>query len=142
MEEIGGIQVIGYVENNVDEPVDTERFSGVTSVVHVNKKFADGLYRIENSVFLDIIFYFHRSEGYKLRTRVYTGEEKGVFAFRSPHRPGKIEVCTVQLLKREGSDLYVDGLDAINRTPVLDIKPSNRYFTEEERKIIEKKERE
>ena len=33
MEEIGGIQVIGYVENNVDEPVDTERFSGVTSVV-------------------------------------------------------------------------------------------------------------
>ena len=135
-EEIS-VRVIGRVENRVKEPEGPEVFSGIISVITVFPEYVEGLYRIEEEEFLDILFYFHRAEGYELRTQVYSGETKGVFASRSPHRPSAIGVATVRLEKRMGNRLLVRGLDAIDGTPVLDIKPSVNYFTEEEREVIE-----
>ncbi len=133
--------VIGRVENGIREPGPLEEFSGVTSVIEVFAEYAEGLYRIEEHEYVDILFHFHSARGYDLVTKTYNGEIKGVFASRSPRRPAGIGVTTVRLEKREGNRLWVKGLDAIDGTPVLDIKPAVNYFTEEEKRIIQPKRR-
>jgi len=115
---------IGYVENDYLEPVYDEKTYQKISKIVVKKELADGLYRIEDFEKLYIFFYFSKSKGYELiHRRRYDGEISGVFASRSPRRPNGIGLTIVKLLRVEGNVLYVKGLDAINRTPVLDIKP-------------------
>lgn len=123
---------VGYVENDYLEPVyDEEVYSKVSKIV-LKKELTDGLYRIEDFGKLYILFYFSKSKGYKLiHRRRYDGEISGVFASRSPYRPNGIGLTIVELLKVEGNVLHVKGLDAINGTPVLDIKP---YIEETEEK--------
>ncbi len=115
---------IGYVENDYFEPGYNEEIYQKVSKIVLNKELTDGFYRIGELGKLYILFYFSRSEGYKLiHRRRYDGELAGVFASRSPFRPNGIGLTLVELLKVEGNILHVKGLDAINGTPVLDIKP-------------------
>ncbi|MDY0129092.1 MAG: tRNA (N6-threonylcarbamoyladenosine(37)-N6)-methyltransferase TrmO [Methanosarcina vacuolata] len=123
---------VGYVENDYLEPVYNEEVYGKVSKIALKKEFTEGLYRIEDFEKLYILFYFSKSKGYKLiHRRHYDGEISGVFASRSPYRPNGIGLTIVELLKVEGNVLHVKGLDAINGTPVLDIKP---YIKETEEK--------
>ncbi len=123
---------VGYVENDYLEPVYNEEVYSKVSKIVLKNEFTDGLYRIENFEKLYILFYFSKSKGYKLiHRRRYDGEISGVFASRSPYRPNGIGLTIVELLKVEGNVLHVKGLDAINGTPVLDIKP---YIKETEEK--------
>lgn len=127
---------IGYVENDYLEPEYKEEVYQKVSKIILRKDLADGLYRVEELEKLYILFYFSKSEGYKLiHRRRYDGEMSGVFASRSPFRPNGIGLTIVELLKVEGNVLHVKGLDAINGTPVLDIKP---YIKELEEKIEER----
>ena len=115
---------IGYVENDYLEPEYKEEVYQKVSKIVQREDLVDGLYRIEELEKLYILFYFSKSEGYKLiHHRRYDGEMSGVFASRSPFRPNGIGLTIVELLKVEGNVLHVKGLDAINGTPVLDIKP-------------------
>ncbi|MGB9927311.1 MAG: tRNA (N6-threonylcarbamoyladenosine(37)-N6)-methyltransferase TrmO [Methanosarcina sp.] len=123
---------IGHVENDYIEPVYNEEIYQKVSKIVLKKELAKGLFRIEDFEKLYILFYFSRSEGYELiQHRRYDGEMAGVFASRSPYRPNKIGLTIVELLKVEENILYVKGLDAIDGTPVLDIKP---YVKEVEEK--------
>ena len=123
---------IGYVENDYLEPVYNEEIYQKVSKIVLKKELADGLYRIEDFEKLYILFYFSKSKGYELiHRRRYDGEMSGVFASRSPYRPNKIGLTVVELLKVEGNVLHVKGLDAINGTPVLDIKPYIKEIEEE-----------
>ena len=123
---------VGYVENDYLEPVYNEEVYNKVSKIALKKEFTEGLYRIEDFEKLYILFYFSKSKGYKLiHRRHYDGEISGVFASRSPYRPNGIGLTIVELLKVEGNVLHVKGLDAINGTPVLDIKP---YIKETEEK--------
>lgn len=119
------ITVIGRVHNEWNEakPFEAEAIRNSTSTIVVDEEYADGLYKIENFSELNVLFYFDRSLGYELRTTTRSGDYRGVFACCSPRRPSLIGLTTVQLLKVEGNVLTVNGLDAINNTPVLDIKP-------------------
>jgi tRNA-Thr(GGU) m(6)t(6)A37 methyltransferase TsaA len=115
---------IGYVENDYLEPGHNDKICEMTSKIILNKELVDGLYRVNELEKLYILFYFSKSKGYKLiHRRHYDGEISGVFASRSPYRPNGIGLTIVDLLKVEGNVLHVKGLDAINGTPVLDIKP-------------------
>ncbi|AKB45358.1 tRNA (N6-threonylcarbamoyladenosine(37)-N6)-methyltransferase TrmO [Methanosarcina vacuolata] len=115
---------VGYVENDYLEPVYNEEVYNKVSKIALKKEFTEGLYRIEDFEKLYILFYFSKSKGYKLiHRRHYDGEISGVFASRSPYRPNGIGLTIVELLKVEGNVLHVKGLDAINGTHVLDIKP-------------------
>ncbi|MFP4365616.1 MAG: TrmO family methyltransferase [Bacteroidales bacterium] len=113
---------VGFVVNGFNDPVSHHEIKKSESVIIVDKKYAEGLLNIENCEYLDIIFHFHRSEGYDLVTKTHSGNVCGVFASRSPHRPNFTGTTTVRLLKRENNKLIVQGLDAINKTPVIDIK--------------------
>lgn len=115
---------IGYVENDYLEPVYNEEVYRKVSKIVLKKELAEGLYRIEDFEKVYILFYFSKAERYELiQHRRYDGKLSGVFASRSPRRPNGIGLTIVELLRVEGNVLYVKGLDAINGTPVLDIKP-------------------
>ncbi len=132
---------VGYVENDYLEPVYNEEVYSKVSKIVLMKEFTDGLYRIEDFEKLYILFYFSKSKGYKLiHRRRYDGEISGVFASRSPYRPNGIGLTIVELLNVEGNVLHVRGLDAINGTPVLDIKPYIKETEEEDEKQRTEKE--
>jgi tRNA-Thr(GGU) m(6)t(6)A37 methyltransferase TsaA len=84
-----------------------------------------GLQDIEGFSHLFVLWVFDRSEGYELVSAVPLDEETphGVFASRSPRRPNPIGLSVVELLGREGPRLRVRGVDMLDGTPILDIKP-------------------
>jgi formylmethanofuran dehydrogenase subunit E len=122
------INFIGVIKNefNYAEPHQADSIMRSISTIEIKEEYADGLYKIENYKELDILWYFDRSEGYELRTTTRSGDYRGVFACCSPRRPSAIGLTRVTLIERRDNILKVTGLDALNGTPVLDIKPSLR----------------
>ena len=81
------------------------------------------MYKLEEEKFLTIVYFLHEIKSVKsIFNRRFDGKEVGVFASRTPYRLSKIGIQDVTLLKIEGTTLFVEGLDAINGSPVLDIK--------------------
>jgi tRNA-Thr(GGU) m(6)t(6)A37 methyltransferase TsaA len=119
---------IGVVKNSITSLNKTD-ITTVTSEVRVYKKYKQALDRIEDFsdiiivYWMDQLFHYERSvlqvhpQGRKDMPMV------GVFACRSPARPNPLGVTRVKLLERSDTVLKVYGLDAINGTPVIDIKP-------------------
>lgn len=87
-------------------------------------EFEAGLTDIEGFSHLFVLWVFDRSEGFDLFGTVpIDGQPHGVFATRSPRRPNPIGLTVVELLRREGRKLYVRGVDMLDETPILDLKP-------------------
>jgi tRNA-Thr(GGU) m(6)t(6)A37 methyltransferase TsaA len=83
-----------------------------------------GLTDIEGFSHLYVIWVFHKAEGFELLGTPPTDDRPhGVFATRGPYRPNPLGLTVVRLLKREGPRLFVRGLDMLDGTPILDIKP-------------------
>lgn len=119
-------QAIGYVENKYKEPVNPDILRSVTSRIVLNPDLTVGLRGLESGMNVMVIYNFHRSEGYELLQHPRGDQNRpmrGVFALRSPNRPNPIGVTEVKLLSIEGNILTVQGLDALNGTPILDLKP-------------------
>jgi tRNA-Thr(GGU) m(6)t(6)A37 methyltransferase TsaA len=116
---------IGHVENAFDEPTAQDQIKAAESRIVLDPTLVEGLQGLEAGQRLMVVFYFHRSQGYELRQHPRgdrTREPRGVFALHSPHRPNPIGVTTVELVEVAENVLTVQGLDAINGTPVLDLK--------------------
>jgi len=94
-------------------------------VLKILPEFEPGLFDIEGFSHLFVLWEFDRSKDYDLIAHppVDDGRPHGVFATRSPRRPNPIALTTVELLRREGADLHVRGVDMLEGTPILDIKP-------------------
>jgi tRNA (adenine37-N6)-methyltransferase len=87
-------------------------------------EFEAGLTDIEGFSHLIVIWEFDRSQGVELLgSPPSDNRQHGVFATRSPRRPNPIGLTTVELLHREGRELHVRGVDMLDGTPILDIKP-------------------
>jgi tRNA-Thr(GGU) m(6)t(6)A37 methyltransferase TsaA len=117
---------IGHVENSIDEPRAPDDIRAVESRIIIDPALIDGLTGLQAGRQLVVVFHFHRSTGYDLCQHPQGDAERskrGVFALRSPHRPNPIGITVVTLLALEQNVLHVRGLDAINGTPVLDLKP-------------------
>jgi tRNA-Thr(GGU) m(6)t(6)A37 methyltransferase TsaA len=83
-----------------------------------------GLTDIDGFSHLYVIWVFDRSSGYELMASPPSDTRPhGVFATRSPYRPNPIGLSVVSLLRREGARLHVRGVDMLDGTPILDIKP-------------------
>jgi tRNA-Thr(GGU) m(6)t(6)A37 methyltransferase TsaA len=100
------------------------RLADTVAEIHVLETYAAGLEGIERSSHLIVLYWLDRAERGLLFAKP-PGEtrERGVFSTRSPARPNPIGLGTVDLVRREGDILVVRGLDALDGTPVLDIKP-------------------
>ncbi len=87
-------------------------------------EFEAGLADIEGFSHLFVLWVFDRSEGFELFGTVpIDGQPHGVFSTRSPRRPNPIGLTVVELLHREGSRLHVRGVDMLDGTPIVDLKP-------------------
>ena len=92
----------------------------------------DGLTDIEGFSHLYVLWVFDRSKGFELMgTPPSDTVPHGVFATRSPYRPNPIALTVVELLRREGTSLHVRGVDMLDGTPILDIKPYLSNIPEE-----------
>ncbi|MBU1671194.1 MAG: tRNA (N6-threonylcarbamoyladenosine(37)-N6)-methyltransferase TrmO [Actinobacteria bacterium] len=118
---------IGYVESPFKEiQHDPDVFKGKVSAVRVLEPFQQGLFRLEQYDRLYVIYVFDRAEGYRLVIHPrgdVTRPERGVFATHSPYRPNPVGLAVVELVSVKGGLVEVRDLDAIDGTPVLDIKP-------------------
>lgn len=93
-------------------------------VIEVRPDLEAGLQDIEGFSHLFVLWVFHRVDGYDLVAHPPSDDRPhGVFATRSPRRPNPIGLTVVELLRREGTRLFVRGVDMLDGTPVLDIKP-------------------
>jgi tRNA-Thr(GGU) m(6)t(6)A37 methyltransferase TsaA len=93
-------------------------------VLEVLPDFEAGLQDIEGFSHLLIVWIFDRAQGCELAGVIPTDNQvHGVFASRSPRRPNPIGLTVVELVKREGRNLLLRGVDMLDGTPVLDIKP-------------------
>ena len=122
-----GFTAIGHVENGFPERATPEKIRAAESRMVLDPALVEGLEGLEPGQRIMVVFFFHRSEGYELRQHPRGDRAqplRGVFALRSPRRPNPIGVTVVDLVAIEGNVLRVRGLDALDGTPVLDLKPA------------------
>jgi tRNA-Thr(GGU) m(6)t(6)A37 methyltransferase TsaA len=133
------VKTIGFVRNELTE--DEVRDRNCDSDVVIYKEYEAGLEGIEDFSHLNIIFWMdriRRSERQLLKARPRGHQDMpmlGIFATRSPHRPNPIGLTLVKLVERKGNILRVNGLDALNDTPILDLKPYDKWDSAEHMKV-------
>ncbi|NOT03961.1 MAG: SAM-dependent methyltransferase [Anaerolineales bacterium] len=125
---------IAFVKN-IRAEIEDDNWGDVISVIELDSAFSEeALFQIETFSHAEIIFYFHLVHDNKIETGARHPRNNkdwpsvGIFAQRGKNRPNQLGVTTVKILKREGRQLFVQGLDAIDGTPVLDIKPVMKEF--------------
>lgn len=117
---------IGHVENAFAQPTPAEQIRVAESRIVLDPALVEGLQGLNIGQQIIVVFHCHLSEGYELTQHPQGDRSRprcGVFALRSPRRPNPIGITVVELMAVEENVLQVRGLDAINGTPVLDIKP-------------------
>ena len=121
-------QPIGFVRSPYERTAQIPKGLGAKhdaeGVLEILPQFEAGLTDIEGFSHLIVLWVFDRSAGFELvGTPPSDNRPHGVFATRSPRRPNPIGFTVVELLHREGRSLHVRGIDMLEGTPILDIKP-------------------
>jgi tRNA-Thr(GGU) m(6)t(6)A37 methyltransferase TsaA len=122
------LKAIGIVSNDIKQPI-RHGWKDVVSEIVINPELSEALDGLEDFSHVIVLYWMHQlPEGRKLPLKVHPmGNQAlpltGRFATRSPSRPNPVGQATVELLERRGNVLKVKGLDAIDGTPVIDIKP-------------------
>jgi len=119
---------IGYVRTDADEDQIRKDRKNVLSEIIISEELTEALDGIEDFSHLFIIFHMHKAFTERIDLKVHPRGRLdlplvGVFATRSPYRPNPIGLTLVELIERKGNKIKVRGLDAINGTPIIDIKP-------------------
>jgi tRNA-Thr(GGU) m(6)t(6)A37 methyltransferase TsaA len=104
-------------------PIQASRSQAVGRV-EVYPEFADGLKDIEALSHIYLLYAFHKSDGYALQVKPFLDDrEHGIFSTRHPCRPNPLGISIVKVLSRKENSLTVEGMDTLDGTPLLDIKP-------------------
>jgi tRNA-Thr(GGU) m(6)t(6)A37 methyltransferase TsaA len=128
------IKPIAYVRNSRQE-IEDDNWGSVVSVIElIDELNESSLQGIEDFSHLEIIFYFDKVPDDKIQYEARHPRNNnefpkvGIFAQRGKNRPNKLGLTTVQLIAHNGNKLTVKGLDAIDGTPIIDIKPVMKEF--------------
>ena len=124
-------QPIGYLKTPFvtvsDMPIQPAGANCAEGVIELNPELVPGLFDLEGFSHLILIYHFHLIKGYKLYVVPFMDNKPhGIFATRAPTRPNPIGISTVKLKRIENNLSYIEGVDMVDGTPVLDIKP---FFT-------------
>ena len=119
---------IGVVRSPFSEPqgvpIQPSRGRGIRARVELLPELADGLADLDGFSHIILLCHLHRSQGYSLRVVPFLDHvPRGVFATRAPRRPNSIGLSVVRLLSIDGATIHFEGVDLLDGTPVLDIKP-------------------
>ncbi len=105
-------------------PIQPSGAGNAVGEVVVDAAYAEGLADVEGFSHIILLYWFHRVEGYSLTVRPFLEERsRGLFATRAPRRPNPIGLSVVQLIERRDTVLRIRGVDVVDGTPLLDIKP-------------------
>ena len=133
------LEPVGFVQT---EAVGKEvRNKNVISQIVFREDLTEALEGVEEFSHLFVLFWLHKMSDENRKTMKVHPRGRadmpllGIFATRTPHRPNPIGLTRVKLLKTEGNVLTVQGLDAYDGTPVLDIKPFDSWDTTEDFKV-------
>ena len=108
----------------VGVPIQPSAGRGIKGLVEVFPEYAEGLKDLEGFSHIILIYHFHLVKKSSLRVVPYMDDElRGVFATRAPARPNPIGISVVKLVKIEKNRLYIEDIDIVDGTPLLDIKP-------------------
>lgn len=129
-------QPIGFVTSPFKETGAIPKGLGAKhedeGVLNILRGFEEGLTDIEGYSHLIVLWTFDRSEGFDLLVKPPSDDRQhGLFSTRSPRRPNPIGLTVVELLRRQGEKLHVRGVDMLDGTPILDIKPYLSSIPEE-----------
>ena len=121
------MQPIGVIHSPFIEksqtPIQASR-SQAMGTVEIAPEFLDGLQDLEGFSHIFLLYAFHCSSGFSLRIKPFLDHtEHGLFATRYPCRPNPIGISVVRLLSRKENILTIEGVDVLDNTPLLDIKP-------------------
>jgi tRNA-Thr(GGU) m(6)t(6)A37 methyltransferase TsaA len=125
---------IGTVRNS-RPTVDDDHWGSLVSTIELNDSLGDdALEHIDDFSHAEVIFFFHHGEEGKVETGARHPRDNqnwpkvGILAQRGKDRPNRLGLTTVKIIRRTGTTLVVEGLDAMDGTPVLDIKPVMKEF--------------
>jgi formylmethanofuran dehydrogenase subunit E len=128
--EMGKLRQIGVVRSPYKTRKDTPfqgRHTKDIATLEIFEQYEPALLDIEGCSHLIVLYWLDQGDRRVLKTRTPWGPEvHGVFATRSPNRPNPIGFCVADLVGREGRFLKVRGLDALDGSPLIDIKPYSR----------------
>lgn len=133
------LKPIAFVKN-LRKKIEDDNWGKIISEIELTKEFSENCFDgIESFSHLEIIYYFHKAKKKKI---IYSGEHPrenikyprvGIFAQRKKDRPNLIGLTAVKLIKKEKRKLFVENLDAVDGTPVLDIKPVYKEYLPSEK---------
>ena len=122
---------IGIVAGSFDEPGNPKAMRNAESTLILDEKYVNALDGLDRYKFILVVYHIDRSLGYRERVHPMGDKsipERGVLATRSPCRPNPIGITLAEVLSIEENRIRVTGLDALNGTPILDIKPYEEHF--------------
>lgn len=118
---------IGIMHCELFDPDTAPKFyteSSIKGTIEIFEAYEEGLAGLNEYDHIMVFFHFHRSAGYNLmQKRRGVGQLRGVFSLCSPNRPNGIGMSILKLIKIESNMLYVENVDLLDGTPILDIKP-------------------
>lgn len=122
------IKPIGVIYSPFKElekmPIQPKSAVGEVGRVVLDDEYLDGLQDLEGFSHIYLIYTFHKCKTTKLKVIPFVDVvERGVFATRAPVRPNHIGLSVVRLLEVKGNTLLIEGVDVLDGTPLLDIKP-------------------
>ncbi|MFW5928279.1 MAG: tRNA (N6-threonylcarbamoyladenosine(37)-N6)-methyltransferase TrmO [Thermoplasmatota archaeon] len=123
------IETIGVVKNEFKDEVPDD-YKEKKSTIKLKEIYSEALLGIEENSHITVLMWFHEGDRSIKQVHPMADESNpltGVFATRSPVRPNPIAVTTCELIKKEGIELLVKGLDGLDGTPVIDIKSYKPY---------------
>jgi tRNA-Thr(GGU) m(6)t(6)A37 methyltransferase TsaA len=105
-------------------PIQPSGATGIQGTVEIFSQFRQGLKDLDGFSHVILIYHFHRSDGCSLLVTPFLNDvERGVFATRAPKRPNPLGLSVVRLIAINACTLIIDGVDVLDGTPLLDIKP-------------------
>lgn len=118
-------------------PIQPAGASGVRGTIELREEFLAGLKDLDGFSHIILIYHFNLSPGYALEVKPFLDDRlRGVFATRAPKRPNPIGISVVKLIGIEGMILYIEDVDIVDGTPLLDIKPYVPQFDSRETELI------
>ncbi len=112
-----------------ETPIQPVYAKGCKGRVEIFPEFAEGLRDLEGFSHIYLLFHLNQAGSVQLTVKPFLQDvERGVFSTRAPCRPNGIGLSIVELVRREGTVLYIDNVDILDGTPLLDIKPYTAKF--------------
>ena len=119
---------IGIIHSPFNEPkgvpIQSTSAKRIRGEVEIFQEYKEGLKDLDGFSHIILIYHFHLTKNFKLEVKPFMDNEfHGVFATRAPARPNPIGISIVHLIKIEDNILYIEDVDIVNGTPLLDVKP-------------------